>query len=251
MYNLILGDVYDKISMIPDYSIDHVVCDLPYNVTAQDWDCLIDIKFIWDQLQNKLSKNNSHNIIFFASEPLSSSLIGDFKSFFRRDMIWVKQATNFVNANSTVMRQHEDILWFNIGNGIFNPLKIPTPKTRNAIRWSTNRNSTVYGQINPSNRGISNFRYQGSVFDIVSDPNIHRVHPNQKPLELMSRLILMFTNVDDTVLDFCMGSGSTGVACMTHGRHFIGIEKNDKYFNIAQTRILEEYNRKKSGNSFF
>ena len=208
--------------------VDAIIADIPYGTTACKWDSVIPFEQMWDCL-HKLIKNNGA-IVLFGSEPFSSALrMSNIKNY-KYDWIWKKSnVMGFLNAKKRPLKEIENILVFN--SKIYNPqglIKNPK-KNRRGSQTDTLGN---YNLINFSEYT----NYPKTILEFKSERGLH---PTQKPVALMEYLVKTYTNEGETVLDFTMGSGSTGVACKNLNRNFIGIELEEKYFNIAEKRINE------------
>jgi site-specific DNA-methyltransferase (adenine-specific) len=238
------GDCLVEMDKIADRSVDMILCDLPYGTTACKWDSVIPFEPLWKQYERIIKDNGA--IVLTASQPFTSVLINSNLKFFRYEWIWEKDnGTNFPSVNFQPFRVHENVLVFGSfattfrSNGKYNynpqfgngkPYACVSGKQKHdTIRSGS---SASNGEWETNNDGR---RYPRSVLKINRDKD--KLHPTQKPVSLMEYLIKTYTNEGDTVLDNCMGSGTTGVACKNTGRHFIGIEKDEKYFEIAVNRI--------------
>ena len=239
---LILGDCIEKMKEIPDNSIDMVLCDPPYGTTACKWDSVIPFDAMWERL-NKLIKPNGA-IVLFGSEPFTSALIMSNTKMFKYEWIWFKNVpTGMAQARYAPMKYHENILVFCNGSiKTFNKImeeRVGKGKDCYNYEHYCGENNHVKMEkvkkfynaklVNPSSVLLFN----------VAPNRKNKLHPTQKPVALMEYLIRTYTNEGETVLDFTMGSGSTGVACVNTGRDFIGIELDEGYFKIAQNRIKE------------
>ena len=249
-YILYLGDCLEVMKVIPDKSVDMILCDLPYGVErfktikGMEWDKQLDIKKLWENY-NRIIKDDGY-IILFAKQPFTSLLVSSNLDMFRYELIWEKdKGTDFGNANKKPLNAHENILVFYKKRGVYNKqLEKGTPYVK------VNKRNNEYGDTNfdMDNSGTwvnEGYRTPKSVIKIARD-NIHKgknFHPTQKPILLCEWLIKSFTNPNMLVLDNCMGSGTTGIACLNTNRRFIGIELNEKYFDISINRIFENYNR--------
>lgn len=226
---------------IPDGSIDMILCDLPYGVTANNkWDNIIPFDKLWQQY-NRVIKDNGA-IILFGSGMFTADLMTSNRSMWRYNIIWEKtQPTGFLNAKKMPLRSHEDICVFYKHPPTYNPQKTygHTRKVSTANQKLNCKKTTNYGE-----HGLTTYdsteRYPRSVITFPKDVQKSALHPTQKPVALLEYLIKTYTNPRETVLDNCMGSGSTGVACKKTDRKFIGIELDEGYFNIAKRRIEEE-----------
>jgi len=236
---LIHGDCLEKMKDIPDNSIHAIICDLPYNITTCSWDTLIPFNLLWEQY----IRICSGNIILFASQPFTTDLINSNRKMFKYSLVWNKNVpTGMSQAKYRPMKYHEDILIFNNGKSTYNPiLKERVGKGKSCYNYEHycgNSNHVKYEKI--KKKYDPDFVQPSTILDFKVVPNRNgKLHPTQKPTELLEYLILTFSKEKDTILDNTMGSGSTGVACINTNRNFIGIEKDDKYFKIAKKRIEE------------
>lgn len=230
---LINGECLKEMENIRSGSIDMILTDPPYGTTKCSWDSVIPIDKMWIQL-NRIIKDNGA-IVLCGTHPFASRLICANLKYFRYEWIWEKPIANgFFNANLTPLRAHECLLVFYKKTPTYNP-----QKTFGHERKKSNRlfsGSEIYGKSFKKSAYDSTERYPRSVQLFGADKE-KRLHPTQKPVELMKYFIETYTNENDVVLDFTMGSGSTGVACKFLDRQFIGIESNETYFNIAVDRI--------------
>ena len=235
---LIQGDCLEKMSSIQSGSIDMILCDLPYGVTARNkWDCVIPWKPLWAEY-TRIAKENAA-IVLTAIQPFSSVCVLSNPTLFKYEWIWSKtHSTGFLNAKKQPLRGHEQILVFYRKQPTYNPQKTNGhPRKVSTAAHKTNCvNTTNYGE-----HGLTTYdsteRYPKTVLVFPSDKQKSALHPTQKPVALMEYLIRTYTNEGETVLDNCMGSGTTGVACAKTGRKFIGIELDPRYFQISQERL--------------
>lgn len=228
---LLNGDCLDDMQLIPDKSIDLILCDPPYGTTACKWDTVIPFEPMWKELK-RIRKDNAA-IVLFGSEPFSSHLRMSNIKEFKYDWIWLKtNGGGFLNANRQPLKRHEIISVFYKKQCNYIPQKIKGKKytCKRSSAGETTRDQTVSGWI--TNNDGSRFPLSYQIFKSETGS-----HPTQKPVQLLEYLIKTYTLEGETVLDFTMGSGSTGVACKNLNRNFIGIEKDEKYFKIAQERI--------------
>ena len=237
MIKLLNGDCLEVMKSIPDKSIDMILCDLPYGTTACKWDIIIPFKPLWEQY-NRIIKDNSA-IVLFGSQPFTSALIMSNLKMFKYEWIWEKDAgSNFTTVKYQPMKEHENILVFGKGKTRYFPImqeRIGSRKGKETTTIDSGRKDSVYGT--QEGRGIlkvGKLRYPRSIQRFNRERGLH---PTQKPVKLLEYLIKTYTNEGELVLDNCMGSGSTGVACLKTNRKFIGIEQDDKYFEIAYNRI--------------
>lgn len=235
-------EIMDKL-IIEGVKVDAIITDPPYGTTACKWDSIIPFDAMWERL-NKLIKPNGA-IVLFGSEPFSSLLrISNLKNY-KYDWVWKKpRGTGHLNAKKMPMRDSENISVFNVHHSLYNPQKSVgepyKPKSSKTDRLSISGETTYGTFIDGNSVREENFgdRYPKTIieFGVVERGNVHQT---QKPVPLMEYLIKTYTNEDETVLDFTMGSGTTGVACVNTNRNFIGIELDEKYFEIAKCRIIE------------
>ena len=227
------GDCLEKMKDIPDGSVDMILTDPPYGTTACKWDSVIPFEPMWEQL-NRIIKDNGA-IVLFGSEPFSSVLrISNIKNY-KYDWIWnKKKGGNIMLLKQQPYKIHEIISVFNTNKETYYPImEAQTPRTGKTYSAGEANGIKNYGDLRHYDK-----KYPKSILEISNANQKGKQHPTQKPIELMEYLIKTYTNENETVLDFTMGSGSTGVACVNLNRNFIGIEKDDKYFEIAEKRIL-------------
>jgi site-specific DNA-methyltransferase (adenine-specific) len=239
--NIIKGDclkVMDKM-IEKGVKVDAIITDPPYGTTACKWDSIIPFEAMWERL-NKVIKLNGA-IVLFGSEPFSSALrMSNIKNY-KYDWVWDKvKGTGFLNANRQPMRNHELIHLFYKKQCLYNPQKTTGHKNKKSIRRVGHQAGETYGKTNKDNIYESTERYPRSIQVFSSDTQNSSLHPTQKPVKLLEYLIKTYTNENEIVLDFTMGSGTTGVACVNTRRRFIGVEKDEKYYDIAKERLLNE-----------
>lgn len=220
--------------------VDAIITDPPYGTTACKWDTVIPFDEMWLRL-NKLIKPNGA-IVLFGSEPFSSLLRVSNLKMYRYDIIWNKISTSSgILAKKRPLNAHELMSIFYKKQPFYNP------QMQKGIKWSRGgkmkKSAEVYGEVKnigkPEN-DETDLKYPKQIITFSNANRNNRVHPTQKPVALMEYLIKTYTNENETVLDFTMGSGTTGVACKNINRNFIGIEMDDKYFDIAENRIKDE-----------
>lgn len=219
---------------IPDGSVDMILADPPYGTTECKWDSIIDISKMWSELERVIKPNGA--IVLTSAQPFTSMLVCSNPKLFKYDLIWDKPAgTGFFNAKKMPLRNHENILVFYKKLPTYNPQMTHGHKRKTAVKKEVN--SEVYGKAFKKTNYDSTSRYPRSIQTFSSDKQKSSLHPTQKPIALMEWLINTYTNEGDNVLDFVMGSGSTGVAAKNLNRSFIGIELDEKYFEVAKNRI--------------
>ena len=240
------GDCLEVMKKIPSGSIDAIITDPPYGTTACKWDSVIDFKLMWEQLNRIIKPNGA--IVLFGSEPFSSALrMSNIKNY-KYDWIWNKRkAGNFALGNKQPLKTHEIISVFSLNTHNYYPQKtlLDKPQTRHLGKKSINREDGFTGGIGKEIKYGKDYepnkKLPISIQEFKKDNyKNNRFHPTQKPVELLEYLIKTYTNENETILDFTMGSGSTGVAAKNTNRNFIGIEQDEKYFNIAKNRIMSQ-----------
>lgn len=230
---LMQGDCLDAMWLIPDGSVDMVLCDLPYGTTACKWDSVIPFGPLWSHYWRVLKPNGA--VVLTAAQPFTTQLIASQIGNFKYCWYWMKPGvTGFANAKKQPLRNVEDVAVFYRSLPTYNPQGlVPYGKI--------NKRSDPGGILGKTGVGTDAYlqeftNYPRQVLEFGQTDK--KVHPTQKPVALMEYLIRTYTNEGETVLDNCMGSGTTGVAARNTGRNFIGIERDPEYFKIAQSRIL-------------
>ena len=230
------GDCLEVMKELPDNSIDFILTDLPYGTTDSNWDYVIDIKLIWEQLKRIRKKNTATAL--FGTEPFSSHLILSNLKEFKYNWYWNKvKPSGHLNSKFKPMKKIEIISIFGKNKINYYPQMVKRNKPRTSKEykkseiWVSNREHTK--------ENILNYKYPTTLIEFSNARIKNRKHPTQKPTELLEYLIKTYTKENETVLDFTMGSGSTGVACVNTNRDFIGIELDRDYFDISEHRIQE------------
>jgi site-specific DNA-methyltransferase (adenine-specific) len=222
-----MGDCLKLMKDIPDQSVDMILCDLPYGTTQNKWDSVIPFEPLWAHYK-RICKGA---IVLTATQPFTSALVVSNSRDFRYEMVWEKSSvTGHLNAHRRPMRTHEDILVFSDSAPPYYPQGL---KIYGKIQKRGNNGTNFNKSGTENHQEFTN--YPRSIIRIANDSK--PIHPTQKPVALMEYLICTYTNEGETVMDNCMGSGTTGVACANTNRRFIGIEKDDEYFAIAEQRI--------------
>lgn len=224
------GDCLELMKDIPDGSVDCIICDLPFGVTQNEWDTPIPFDKMWEHY-NRICKENAA-VVLNCQQPFTSHLILSNLDKFKYCWTWYKkQCSGFLNSKKMPLRNCEDIAVFYRQQCTYNPqMREGKPQLKATGRGSSNYNDFTYRPH------ISENYYPTTMLEI-SLPRFKDGHPTQKPVPLIEYLIKTYTNPGETILDNCMGSGTTGVACVNTNRNFIGIELNDEYFEIAKRRI--------------
>lgn len=230
---LLQGDCLELMKSIPDGSVDLVLTDPPYGTTQNKWDSIIDLELMWKEVWRVLKPRGC--VVLFCSQPYTSKLVMSELGNYRQSLVWEKnKSTGHLNANRMHMRAHEDLLLF------YKKLPVYNPQMGEGLAYSNKHKAgdsgDCYGEVGYSERNNVTTRYPRSVLKFEVDIKAE-FHPTQKPVSLLEYLVKTYTNESETVLDFTMGSGSTGVACINTNRKFIGIELDETYYNIAKERI--------------
>ena len=246
-YKLYNGDCLEIMKDIPDKSIDMILCDLPYGVTKNKWDSVIPFDKLWEQYNRIITDNGA--IVLFAQGMFTSDLMQSNKKMWKYNLIWDKDRTSgFLNAKRMPLRSHEDVCIFYKKQPIYNPQMWegkPSHSIGKVKGEKVCKNNNNYGNFGRVERE-GTLKYPRSILKF-SKPH-PPIHPTQKSVALCEWLIKTYTNPNMTILDNCMGSGTTGVATINagEGRKFIGIELDENYFNITKERIENTINNKKT-----
>lgn len=234
-------DCLEGMKKIDDKSADMILCDLPYGTTQCKWDIIIPFEPLWEQYLRIIKDNGA--ICLFGSEPFSSNLRLSNLKYYKYDWIWDKvKGTGFLNAKRQPMRNHEIISVFYKKQCVYNPQKTQGHKLKKSFR-AKHLQTDVYGEMKNDYLYESTERYPRSIQIFSTDTQNSSLHPTQKPIELLEYLIKTYTYENETILDNCMGSGSTAVACINTKRNFIGFELDENYYNIANQRINNTYSK--------
>lgn len=236
-YELYNGDCLSLMKNIPDESIDLILCDLPYGSSQCRWDTVLPFENLWKEYNRIIKERGA--IVLFGTEPFSSQLRLSNLKCFKYDWIWEKtKPSGHLNAKKQPMRAYEIISVFYKKQCTYNPQGLIEGEFDNnrPSRGNKVKGEYVHGQ---ERCGFAVSKYTNYPINILkySNPNNKTAHPTQKPVDLLEYLIRTYTNEGGVVLDNCMGSGSTGVACLNTNRDFIGMELDEKYFKIAEQRI--------------
>ncbi len=254
-----LGDCLEVMKSISDESIDMVLADPPYGITNCKWDSVIPLEPLWEQLERIIKLNGA--IVLFGSQPFTSILITSNIKMFKYEWIWEKgNPSNPASCNKMPLKYHENILVFYKKLPTYNKQMIPRKKEKDgksvAYRHTKNyKNHKNKEEIKGDLDYVKDRKYDHYDPDFKNPKSVLQIyqlrpiskervgHPTQKPIKLMEYLIKTYTNENETVLDFCIGSGTTAVACKNLNRHFIGIEIDEYYYNIAQERLGNDNTR--------
>ena len=243
-YKLYQGDCLELMKNIEDKSIDCIICDLPYGVTSKNkWDTIIPYEPLWKEYKRIIKDNGP--IILFGQDKFTAKTMLSNEKMHRYNLIWNKVLTSgFLNAGRMPLREHEDIMIFYKKLPTYNPQFTegkPLHGMGEKFKKVKNNNNN-YNDFNSCNNPSANRegdtkKYPKSILTFPRPASSKMLHPTEKPVELLEYLIKTYSNENDVILDNCMGSGSTGVACLNTNRRFIGIELDEKYFNIAKDRL--------------
>lgn len=244
---IILGDCLEKMKDIPDKSIDMVLCDLPYNITSMSWDCLIPFDKLWEQY-NRIVKDNG-NIVLFSSGLFTLDLINSNRKNFRYKLVWKKNVpTGMSSAKYRPMKYYEEICVFGKSNATYNPImkeRVGVGKACYNYDHYCNPNNHINLE-KVKKRYDPNFVQPSDVLEFNVVPNRKgKLHPTEKPVELLEYLIKTYSNENETVLDNCAGSMSTAIACINTNRNGIMIEKDQHYFQVGEDRVQKYFEGEK------
>jgi len=229
------GDCLELMKQIEDKSVDMILCDLPYGTTACSWDEIIPFESLWRELL-RISKDNCA-MVFTASQPFTTKLINSNIKMFKYEWIWDKKnPTNFAVANKQPLKYHENICVFYKNQPVYNPIKW-NGKINHKQGNSKDNFSEVRGKIDRVEDDLSGLKFPKSIIEIEKHSSQCGLHPTQKPVALFEYLIKTYTNEGDLVLDNCIGSGTTAIACIRTKRNYIGIELSPEYCKIAEERL--------------
>ena len=236
--NLLQGNCLELMKDIPDKSVDMILCDLPFGITQNGWDSVLDFDTLWSHY-NRIIKP-AGVVVLFSSGIFTARVVLSNSKAFKYKIVWVKsKATNFLNVSHQPLRKHEDICVFYNKRGTYNAQKTTGEPYDKGFR--ADKLTDSYGSFDPSHiKSEDGMRQPTDViyFTTAECEGVSgRLHPTQKPVKLLENLIKTYTNEGDIVLDNCMGVGSTGIACLNTNRSFIGMELDDKYFELAKERI--------------
>ena len=234
-YKLLNGDCLELMRQMPAASVDLILCDLPYGTTSCSWDSVIPLNELWVEYKRVRKLNTA--IVLTCNQPFTTTLIASNLREFKYSQVWIKTAvTGFANAKKQPLRQFEDVAVFYQSQPTYNPQGVIELKTARC------RGDATGGFMGKTGFKDGYVQTHGNYpKNIICADSERGHHPTQKPVALMEYLIKTYSNAGDTVLDNTMGSGTTGVACMNTDRLFVGIERDENYFNIATTRIEAAY----------
>jgi len=237
------GDCLDLMPLIPSGSVDMILCDLPYGTTACAWDAVIPFEPLWDQYRRIIKPNGA--IVLTASQPFTTALIVSAQNWFKYCWVWEKtRVGDIFNAKNKPLKQHEDVCVFSPGTTANKSDRRMSyfPQGLSAIEKTVSNKDTVraFFATRPSHQETYTQTAEGYPTSVLKFPSeANAVHPTQKPVALWEYLIRTYTQPGETVLDNCLGSGTTAIACMNTGRQWIGIEREAKYVEVARRRIAD------------
>ena len=234
---LLNGDCLELLNDVDEKSVDMILCDLPYGQTHNKWDSVIPLDKLWKQYKRVIKDNGC--IALFGQGMFTADLMYSNKKWWKYNLIWDKVLTNgFLNANRMPLRSHEDIAIFYNKPPTYNPQKVLGKKnhTKGKVKQNKNNNYGKHNFVDNSDE-LGNMKHPKSILTFTRPHSSVMKHPTEKPVEVCEWLIKSYTNEGDVVLDNCMGSGTTGVACENTNRKFIGMELNKEYFEQAVNRI--------------
>jgi DNA modification methylase len=232
------GDCLELMQNIPNGSIDMVLCDLPYGTTQNKWDSVIHLELFWNEVW-RIGKDNCA-VVLFSAQPFTTTLIASKIKYYKYEWVWVKNLkTGNLNARKMPMGGHETLQVFYKNTPTYNPQKRErTTEVKSGNKFNSKTCNYGNQKEDYTDRQSDLIMPNTAILNIKCVHNSSgKLHPTQKPIELCEYMVNTYTNEGDTVLDMCMGSGTTGCAAKKIGRHFIGIEKDEKYFKIAVSRV--------------
>ena len=231
------GDCMELMKQIDDKSVDMILCDLPYGITACEWDSIIPLEPLWKEYKRIIKEDGV--IVLTASQPFTTDLINSNKGWFKYELIWDKiKGSNILMASKMPLKSHENILVFYNSQPIYNPQKLKGFANYDKSKYK--KSSKTFGFDNKETNDIckDGSRYPTSILRFSKNWQPQKsLHSTQKPVELFEYLIRTYSNEGDLVLDNCIGSGTTAVACKQTNRRFIGIDNNQEYVNMANKRL--------------
>lgn len=245
IYNM---DCLEGMKQIPDGSVDCIICDLPYGVLNKQnkgggWDSIIPLEPLWEQYL-RITKPKAA-IILFCQGMFTAQLMMSQPKLWKYNLVWEKnRGTGFLNAKRMPMRYHEDIAILYREQPTYNPQMWKGKPNHSRGSNNASVSGNCYGNVKgkPTD-DLSGMKYPKSILCFDKEKNANTFHPTQKPVELIRYLVRTYSNEGDTILDNCMGSGTTAIACIKEKRHFIGFELNKEYFDKAQKRIQSEFSQ--------
>lgn len=235
-----LEDCLEGMKKIDDCSVDCIICDLPYGVTKCHWDCKIPLKPLWEQYLRVIKPNGA--VLLFCQGMFTAEVVMSQPRYWRYNLVWNKvNTTGFLNASRQPLRQHEDIAVFYKKSPVYNPqMQKSKPHYRNHGASKNGCTNRHYNSFKTTDRELSDCKFPTSIITISKAFRERNDHPTQKPVDLYAYLIRTYTSKGDLILDNCIGCGTAAIAAIREGRHFIGFETCEEYYNIAIDRIKKE-----------
>lgn len=238
MIKLMKGDCLERMKEIPDNSVDMILCDLPYGVTANELDIVIPFDSLWEQY-NRITKDNSA-ILLFGQGIFYINLVDSNRKMFKYDLVWDKVLTSgFLNANRMPLRRHEQIAVFYNSQPIYNPQMVKGKPNHNVGDLTREMSNNNYGDFKRVEQKYDGMKYPTSIISYEKPHPSVAQHRTEKSVPMLEYLIKTYTDKGMMVMDNCMGSGTTGLACINTERDFIGIEKDESYFKVSCDRIRD------------
>jgi len=231
------GDCLEVMKQIEDKSVDMILCDLPYGVTQNKADEVIDLSKLWEQYKRIIKDDGT--IVLTSQQPFTTDLINSNREMFKYELIWNKELpSGFLNANRQPLRVHENILIFYKNLGIYNSQKFKGNKnhSKGSMKTDVNNNYGVYGKVDNTEE-LGEMKHPQSIISFMKPHPSKAKHPTEKPVELAEWIIQSYSNKGDLILDNCIGTGWTAIACKKFNRNFIGIDLNKDYILIAEERL--------------
>lgn len=251
-YELYKGDCLEVMKDIPSGSVDMILCDLPYGTTRNKWDIIISFERLWEQYERVVCDSGA--IVLFGSEPFSTLVRASRLELYKYDLVWIKnRPTGFVHAKNKPLKKHENLMIFSKGkidhaskcNRRMNYFPQGVEDNGSAKILASRHGNLLKNYENQIGKEYNSKKnFPNDILNFPTPSNSERLHPTQKPVELLEWLVGTYTNEEMVVLDNTMGSGSTGVACINTNRKFIGIELDDTYYEISEKRISEALQNK-------
>jgi site-specific DNA-methyltransferase (adenine-specific) len=235
---IFLGDFRDILPYVPDASVDMLLTDLPYGVTNNSWDILVDMLILWREAKRVVKPAGA--MVFTGQDMFTHRLIASNEKDFKYNLVWDKMTTTgFLNANVMPLRQHEDIVVFYRKTPVYNPQKSVGRRKSHSKGKMKGRENNCYGDfVNVDNAEENGYeKYPTSIIAIPAVPPSRKIHETQKPVPLFEYLIRTYTNPGDTVLDCCIGSGTTALAAIRSGRNYIGVELEERHYETCLKQI--------------
>jgi len=233
---ILLGDCLELMKSIPDGSIDMILCDLPYGTTFNHWDTVIPFSELWNEYERIIKLNGA--IVLFGREPFTSAIVMSNVKSYKHKWVWnKKQSGSFQNAKYMPLQIDEDIVVFSNGKCNYYPIMRKGKMRKRGGAKETN-NAMGNNGLNEKFENYSNMYYPINIYELAN-PRLNKLHPTEKPIDLMEMLVRTYTNENDMVLDNTMGSGTTNLACIKLNRKSIGIEKEKQYYDVAVRRASE------------